>query len=158
MTFNELNPEYTAEVQVTNSVRGYFGYKNYKPFEIKVLRRIARLGYKKGRLGRFRWGIFWAPLLYGGYMGYLWYIGVYRRNRNYTFDQYRDLANKLTPLYRHETDKANFGHENKLRRMQRIAQMELNDDFDFDDMRIYHFPRRHPDLTISPQMSPMNPF
>ena len=41
--------------------------------------------------------------------------------------------------------------DEELRLNTHRAAMEMGDDFDFDELKIYHYPERHPDMTITAQ-------
>lgn len=41
--------------------------------------------------------------------------------------------------------------DEELRLNTQRAAMELGDEFDFDELKIYHYPERHPDMTITAQ-------
>lgn len=41
--------------------------------------------------------------------------------------------------------------DEELRHNTRRAALEMGDDFDFDELKIYHYPERHPDMTITAQ-------
>lgn len=41
--------------------------------------------------------------------------------------------------------------DEELRLNTNRAAMELGDDFDFDELKIYHYPERHPDMNITAQ-------
>ena len=92
-------------MEVSNSCRGYPGYKNYRPFEIKLMRRIARLGYRRGRLGEWRWSVMIYPFAIFQFWMSVWYYAVYRRNVQYTMDEQREIQARLYPLYKHAEEK-----------------------------------------------------
>ncbi|ETO21072.1 hypothetical protein RFI_16133 [Reticulomyxa filosa] len=92
-------------------------------------------------------------------------MAVYRRNQKYNIEMQRDILNRLFPLYKNEEDKliimidvdnnnSRFGETDKLRTMSRVAALELQNDFDFDNIKIYNYPTRHPDLKIAPMDNP----
>lgn len=41
--------------------------------------------------------------------------------------------------------------DEEIRFNTRRAAMELGDDFDFDELKIYHYPDRHPDMEMTAQ-------
>ena len=69
--------------QVTNSCRGYPGYRNYRPFEINVLQKIQHQGWWRARVGKFRWGAMVLPLAVLQTLMATYYSMVFRRNTLY---------------------------------------------------------------------------
>ena len=141
--------------QVTNSARGYFGYPNYRPFEINVLQRIRHQGWWKGRVGKFRWGALVLPIAIFQTMNSFYYYAVFRRNYSFQLDEEREVNNRLYPIYKHAEEKFRYSEVDELRTMSARAAFELGDDFDFDELRIYHYSQRHPDAQMPPQMNIM---
>mmetsp|Transcript_50257 Transcript_50257/g.61655 ORF Transcript_50257/g.61655 Transcript_50257/m.61655 type:complete len:147 (-) Transcript_50257:486-926(-) len=143
---------------VTNSARGHFDYPNYKPYEINVLKRIQKQGWYYGKLGKFKWQAFIFPALFIHQWIVVWRWVVYRRNELWKSDEKRDAVERLYPLYKHEENKFRYNEQEKLRFNARRAAMELDADFDFDELTIYHFPERHPDEVMAPRTSPTRDF
>ena len=42
--------------------------------------------------------------------------------------------------------------DEELRLNTNRAALELGDDFDFDELKIYHYPERHPEMEMAAQM------
>ena len=76
--------------QVTNSARGYYGYPNYRPFEISVLQRIRHQGWWRARVGKFRIGALVGPLAVLQLANSCYYLYIFRRNALYVFLNYYD--------------------------------------------------------------------
>ena len=77
------------------------------------------------------------------------YIGCFRWYQ----EERRELNHRLYPLYKHEEEKVRFAESDELRRMSTRAAFELGDEFDFDELRIMHYPQRHPNSVDAPQLN-----
>jgi len=66
-------------------------------------------------------------------------------------DEAREAHDRLYPLYKHEEMKYRYLEGEELRHNARRAALELGEEFDFDELKIYHYPERHPDATIAAQ-------
>lgn len=144
-------------MEVSNSCRGHPNYKNYRPFEINKLLRIKKYGWYRAVVGKILPASLILPLVSIQFVISWYYYVVYRRNTALISDELRFSAGKLHPLYKHEELKFRHMEESRLRQFSRRAAMEMNDDFDFDELRIYHYPYRYPNKEMAPQMSCFGP-
>mmetsp|Transcript_32592 Transcript_32592/g.28604 ORF Transcript_32592/g.28604 Transcript_32592/m.28604 type:complete len:146 (+) Transcript_32592:34-471(+) len=144
-------------METSQSCRGHPGYKNYKPYEIVVKQRIAKWGFLRARIGRPQLASWIIPIC-AVQIVCSWYSQiVYRRNRRFMMDEHREVHNRLHPLYKHEELKYRYLEDEELRMNTNRAAMELGDEFDFDELKIYHYPERHPDMTITAQAGILGP-
>mmetsp|Transcript_56127 Transcript_56127/g.93542 ORF Transcript_56127/g.93542 Transcript_56127/m.93542 type:complete len:146 (-) Transcript_56127:263-700(-) len=138
-------------MEVSSSCRGHPSYKNYKPYEIEVKKRIAKWGYMRARIGRPQLASFLMPLLIFQVGTSWWSQAMHRRNRKHKMDEEREMFNRLFPLYKHEECKYRYLEEEEIRFNAHRAAMELGSNFDFDELKIYHYPERHPDANMAAQ-------
>eukprot|EP01083_Nonionella_stella_P078522 214958_1 len=138
-------------MEVSNSCRGHPGYKNFKPYEIEIKKRVHKWGFVRARIGKPQLASWLLPLMMLQ-IGGAWYSNVItRRNRKGLMDEHREVHNRLHPLYKHEELKYRYLEDEELRLNTQRAALELGDDFDFEELKIYHYPERHPDMTITAQ-------
>lgn len=89
-------------MEVSQSCRGHPGYKNFKPYEIEVKKRVAKWGFLRARIGRPQLAS-WIIPIFGLQIACSWYSQtIYRRNRRFLMDEAREVHNRLHPLYKHE--------------------------------------------------------
>eukprot|EP01083_Nonionella_stella_P298534 1013242_1 len=127
-------------MEVSQSSRGYPGYKAFKPYEIEVKKRVFKWGFMRARIGRPQIASWILPFMVFQIGTSMYAHAVLRRNKKYMLDEQREVHTRLHPLYKHEELKYRYLEDEELRLNTNRAALELGDDFDFDELKIYHYP------------------